>query len=183
MINYGLAIGLLNHIAELTRPDISFAISSLAQYSFKPGMTHWHEVKKVWQYLKGTINLKLTLQIKKPNQLLQIFSEASWGQSQGSKFSIWLFMFSVWNSRFMEQLEKANIQMSTAYHLIDDPDLKEVLMMSNDKFTEKFSNEHLIDNKGLNDKVKRFGSNPKTRHIDPKTKGLRQEVKHEVPRP
>ncbi|KNZ59059.1 hypothetical protein VP01_1807g1 [Puccinia sorghi] len=50
--------------------------------------------------------------------------------------------------------------------------------MSEKDFEIKFTNEHLIDNKGLDDKVKKFGSNPKTRHIDLKTKGIRQEVKH-----
>lgn len=50
--------------------------------------------------------------------------------------------------------------------------------MSEEEFNLKFTNEHLIDNKGLDDKVKKFGTNPKTRHIDLKTKGIRQEVKH-----
>ncbi|KNZ57481.1 hypothetical protein VP01_2148g2 [Puccinia sorghi] len=31
-------------------------------------MTHWHKVKKVWQYLKGTADLKLMLTIKNPHQ-------------------------------------------------------------------------------------------------------------------
>ncbi|KNZ54530.1 hypothetical protein VP01_2923g2 [Puccinia sorghi] len=71
-----------------------------------------------------------------------------------------------------------NIQLDAANHLIDDPELNERLMMTEKEFKLKFSNEHLIDNKGLDDKVKKFGSNPKTRHIDLKTKGIRQEVKH-----
>jgi hypothetical protein len=86
-INYRSAIGLLNHISQLARPDISFAVSNLAQHSVKPGMTHWHEVKKVWQYLKGTINLKLTLQTKNPDQLLQIYSDASWGDDPQDRTS------------------------------------------------------------------------------------------------
>lgn len=68
--------------------------------------------------------------------------------------------------------------MDATNHLIDDPDLNEQLMMSEEDFKLKMKNEHLIDNKGLDDKVKKFGSNPKTRHIDLKTKGIRQEVKH-----
>ncbi|KNZ51338.1 hypothetical protein VP01_3998g1 [Puccinia sorghi] len=53
-------------------------------------------------------------------------------------------------------------------------------MMTEKKFKMNFSNKHLIDNKGLDDKVKKFGSNPKTRHIDLKTKGIRQEFKHQT---
>jgi hypothetical protein len=210
-INYRSAIGLLNHIAQLTRPDISFAVSSLARYSVKPGMTHWHEVKKVWQYLKGTIDLKLTLEVRKPNELLQIYSDASWGddpQDRTSQSGYLCFLFGSlisWNSSkqrsvtyssteaelnplvdsFHEGIwlkallaEIWNIQMDAANHLIDDVDLHERLMMDEDEFKKKFSNQHLVDNKGLEDKVKKFGSNPKTQHIDLKTKGIRQEVKH-----
>lgn len=66
-INYRSAIGLMNYIAGYTRPDISFAVSSLARYSVKPGMSHWNKVKKVWQYIRHTQDLKLTLEIQKPN--------------------------------------------------------------------------------------------------------------------
>ncbi|KNZ59740.1 hypothetical protein VP01_166g2 [Puccinia sorghi] len=211
-INYRSAIGLLNHIAQLTRPDISFAVSSLARFSVKPGMTHWHEVKKVWQYLKGTADLKLSLSIKEPDNLLQIYSDASWGddpQDRTSQSGYLCFLFGTlisWNSSkqrsvtyssteaelnplvdlFHEGIwlkavltEIWNIQIDSANHLIDDPELEERLMMTEEEFKEKFCNEHLIDNKGLDDKVKKFGSNPKTRHIDLKMKGLRQEVKHQ----
>ncbi|KNZ61175.1 hypothetical protein VP01_1441g3 [Puccinia sorghi] len=72
-----------------------------------------------------------------------------------------------------------DIQINSANHFIDNPELKERLMMSDDEFKEKFCNEHLIDNKGLDNKFKKFGSNPKTHHIDLKMKGLCQEVKHQ----
>ncbi|KNZ64374.1 hypothetical protein VP01_1037g10 [Puccinia sorghi] len=210
-INYRSAIGLLNHIAQLTRPDISFAVSSLARFSVKPGLSHWHEVKKVWKYLKGTFDMKLTLEIKKPDELLQIYSDGSWGdnpQDRTSQSGYLCFLFGSiisWNSSKQRSVtyssteaelnplvdafhegtwlkallaEIWNIQMDAACHLIDDPDLQERLMMTDEEFNSKFANEHLIDNKGLDDKVKKFGTNPKTRHIDLKTKGLRQEVKH-----
>ncbi|KNZ64229.1 hypothetical protein VP01_10526g1 [Puccinia sorghi] len=174
-------------------------------------MTHWHEVKKVWQYLKGTTDLKLTLEIKQPNQLLQIYSDASWGddpQDRTSQSGYLCFLFGApisWNSckqrcityssteaelnPLVDAFHKGlwlkallaeiwNIQLDAATHVIDDPNLWERLMMSEKDFRLKFTNEHLIDNKGLDDKVKKFGSNPKTRHIDLKTKGIRQEVKH-----
>lgn len=173
-------------------------------------MTHWHEVKKVWQYLTGTKYLKLTIQIKELNQLLQIFSDASWGdgpQDHTSQSGYLCFLFGTlisWNSckqrsitysstkaeldplveSFHEGVwlkaalaEMWNIQMTVANHLINDPELLERLMMTDKEFEEKYTTEHLIDNKGLNDKVKHFGSNPKTRHINLKTKGMCQEFK------
>ncbi|KNZ61568.1 hypothetical protein VP01_1383g1 [Puccinia sorghi] len=154
---------------------------------------------------------RLTLRIKNPNELLQIYSDSSWGddpQDRTSQSGYLCFLFGSlisWNSckqrcvtyssteaelnplvdSFHEGLwlkallmEIWNIQMDATNHLIDDPDLNEQLMMSEEDFKLKMKNEHLIDNKGLDDKVKKFGSNPKTRHIDLKTKGIRQEVKH-----
>ncbi|KNZ59910.1 putative gag/pol polyprotein [Puccinia sorghi] len=197
-------------IPNLKLPDIIFSVSSLARYSVKPGIIHWHEFKKVCQYLRGAADLKLTLNIKEPNQLLQIYSDASWGddpKDRTSQSGYICFLFGTlisWNSSkqrsityssteaelnplvdaFYEGLwlkavlaEVWNIQIDSANHLIDDPNLQERLMMSDEEFNKKFSNLHLIDNKGLKDKIKKFGSNPRTRHIDLKTKGIRKEVK------
>ena len=67
-------------------------------------MTHRHKVKKVWQYLKGTIDLKFTLEVKEPKQLLKIYSNASWGddpQDRMSQSSYLCFLFGSlisWNS-------------------------------------------------------------------------------------
>ena len=52
--------------------------------------------------------------------------------------------------------------------------------MTDEEFTKKFAKTHNIDNKGLDNKLKRFGSNPKTQHINLKTKGICQEVKHKT---
>ncbi|KAH9443964.1 hypothetical protein Pst134EB_033136 [Puccinia striiformis f. sp. tritici] len=209
-INYRSAIGLMNYIAGYTRPDISFAVSSLARYSIKPGMSHWNEVKKVWQYLRHTQDLKLTLEILKPNQLLEVYSDATWAdnptdRTSQSGYLCYLFGALVsWNSSRQHNITyysteaelnplvdsfhegtwlKAllsdiwNIQLNAATHYIDDKELNERLMMDDEEFKEKFANSHYIDNKGLDDKLKKFGSNPKTRHIDLKTKGIRQELK------
>ncbi|KNZ53814.1 uncharacterized protein VP01_3129g2 [Puccinia sorghi] len=86
-INYRSAIGLLNYIASNTRPDLSFAVSSLARYSVKPGLSHWKEVKKTWQYLCHTKDLKFTIYPVEPNQFLSIFSDATWGDDPNSRTS------------------------------------------------------------------------------------------------
>ncbi|KNZ60512.1 hypothetical protein VP01_1542g1 [Puccinia sorghi] len=86
-INYRSAVGLLNYISMHTRPDISFAVSSLARFSTKPGIQHWHEVKKVWLYLKRTKDLKLTLKIRNPDKLLEIYSDSTWADDPKSRTS------------------------------------------------------------------------------------------------
>lgn len=54
------AVGSLMYGAMATRPDIAFAVTMLSRFSINPGLTHWHAVKWVFQYLKGSRNLWLT---------------------------------------------------------------------------------------------------------------------------
>ncbi|KNZ63839.1 hypothetical protein VP01_1095g6 [Puccinia sorghi] len=210
-INYRSAIGLLNYIASNTRPDLSFAVSSLARYSVKPGVLHWKEVKKTWQYLRHTKDLKLTINAINPSQFLTIYSDATWGDDPDSRTSqsgylCYLFGSLIsWNScrqrsityssteaelnplveSFHEGVwlkalisEMWDTQIASADHFIDDEELNFQLTSDDKVFKEQFCTNHFIDNKGLNDKLKKFGSNSKTRHIDLRTKGLRQEIKN-----
>ena len=48
------------YAALATRPDIAFAVTLLSKFSIKPGWTHWEAVRRVFAYLKGTKNLRLT---------------------------------------------------------------------------------------------------------------------------
>lgn len=58
-IPYREAIGSLMYAAVGTRPDIAFAVSTLAQFSHNPGWPHWEAVKCVFRYLLGTKKLSL----------------------------------------------------------------------------------------------------------------------------
>jgi len=53
------AIGCLNYIATVSRPDISYAVNKLARYSNDPQQLHWKSAKRVMKYLKGTIDVSL----------------------------------------------------------------------------------------------------------------------------
>jgi hypothetical protein len=56
---YRSVIGSLLYLAVATRPDISQAVSKLAQYSSAPSTSHWAMVKRVLRYVKGTKKLGL----------------------------------------------------------------------------------------------------------------------------
>ncbi|KNZ56373.1 hypothetical protein VP01_2418g1 [Puccinia sorghi] len=71
-INYCSAVGLLNYIASNTRPDLSFAMSNLARYSVKSGLTHWKE---------------FTIDPVRPTEFLSIYSDATWGDNPDSRTS------------------------------------------------------------------------------------------------
>ena len=53
---YTKAIGSLMYAAIQTRPDISFTVQHLSQYTTNLTQEHWTAVKRVLWYLKGTCN-------------------------------------------------------------------------------------------------------------------------------
>ncbi|CDO76235.1 hypothetical protein BN946_scf184644.g9 [Trametes cinnabarina] len=58
-VPYREAIGALMYAALGTRPDIAFAVSTLAQFAQNPGQPHWDAVKRIFRYLLGTRTLSL----------------------------------------------------------------------------------------------------------------------------
>ena len=59
-VPYREAVGALNWAALATRPDIAFAVATVACFSANPGMAHWNAVKRIFRYLVGTRDLWLT---------------------------------------------------------------------------------------------------------------------------
>ena len=59
-VPYQEAVGALNWAALATRPDIAFAVSTMAQFASNPGPAHWDAVKRIFRYLAGTRNLWLS---------------------------------------------------------------------------------------------------------------------------
>lgn len=59
-IPYREAVGSLMYAAVATRPDITFAISTLSQFLENPGLIHWEAVKRVLRYLSGSKTFALT---------------------------------------------------------------------------------------------------------------------------
>ena len=59
-VPYREAMGSLMYAAMGTRLDITFATSTMAQYSENLGWKHWEAVKRIFCYLLGMKNLDLT---------------------------------------------------------------------------------------------------------------------------
>jgi transposase InsO family protein len=59
-VPYREAVGALNWAALSTRPDIAFAVSTVARFASEPGPAHWEAVKRIFRYLAGTRELWLS---------------------------------------------------------------------------------------------------------------------------
>ena len=78
-IPYLSAIGSLQYLATMTRPDIAYAVSYCARFNCNPGPQHWTAVKHIFRYLKGTLDYKLTYSGKMGSELFTTFTDAAHG--------------------------------------------------------------------------------------------------------
>lgn len=59
-VPYHKAVRLLIYAALRTHPNIAFAIQTVSHFSMKPGPVHWEAIKRIFHYLKGTMELWLS---------------------------------------------------------------------------------------------------------------------------
>lgn len=86
-IPYLAAVGSLIYLAIGTRPDISYAVSSVSRFGKNPGMIHWQAVLRIFKYLQHTSNYALQYGPPPPSDepLLRIYSDASYAQEEKSR--------------------------------------------------------------------------------------------------
>ena len=71
------AIGSLMYLSINTRPDISYAVSSLARFSSKPTKEHWTALKRLLRYLRGTVGHGILYKQEGSKECIG-FSDADW---------------------------------------------------------------------------------------------------------
>jgi transposase InsO family protein len=90
-VPYQEAIGSLLFIANCTRPDISFAVSELSKYNLNHDGTHWMAVKRVFRYLRGTVDMQLCY--KEPMAELEGYCDADWASDVEERRSCTGYLF------------------------------------------------------------------------------------------
>ena len=85
-VPYKELIGSLSYIAQVTRPDISFAVAKLGRFASNPGVSHWTAAKRVLRYLKGTSDYGLHLS-SKTQEPLSAFVDADWAGDRDDRKS------------------------------------------------------------------------------------------------
>lgn len=111
---YRRLIGLLMYL-QITRPDITFAVNKLSQYSSAPRESHQLGVMKILRYLKGTIGQGLFYSSKSEMQI-QAFADADWGSCKDSRHStsgFCVFLGSSlisWKSRKQQVVSKSSAE-------------------------------------------------------------------------
>ena len=75
---YREVIGMLSYLATHTRPDITHAVSKLAQFQVNPCERHMNCIKHLVRYVKGTVDVKLWLDASEGLKL-KVYTDASYG--------------------------------------------------------------------------------------------------------
>ncbi|KNZ46045.1 hypothetical protein VP01_7608g1, partial [Puccinia sorghi] len=186
-INYRSFMGMLNYLACRKCPDLEAAVSIFSQFNQQPGLSHWREVLHCWKYLKRTATLGLLLKpspIKLIDQI-NFFTHATWEENQETSVSRSRSL-AFWKScpLMLNSKKQRNITMSSTeseMNALSDSDQENqwLCFIIEELWKTKLEPTLFhIDNKGLLEKLKNFGSNSKTNHLYIKIKGLREKFKN-----
>jgi len=74
---YQQCVGSLMHAMVWTRPDIAHAVGMVSRYATAPGQAHMTAVKRIFCYLQGTSDYKLTYRRDKAGELV-VYSDSNW---------------------------------------------------------------------------------------------------------
>jgi len=82
-IDYGGAIGSLQYLSCTTHPDIAYTVGQLASFTSDPGIFHWHTIKQLFCYIKGTMDYAITY--APDPSMFQLFTTYSDANHDGCK--------------------------------------------------------------------------------------------------
>ena len=169
-----------------TRPDISWIVTKLAQYSQNPTVDHWTAVKHVFRYLKGTLDYKLCFQKYDDCLTLTGFSDADWGGSEDRKStSGYCFLLNKsggaisWKSRKQPTVALSTCEAEYIATSVAIQEAKFLTQLLNEIDVEKVEPVTLfVDNQSTIAIAKDPIRNQRTKHIDIKYHFIRSEIKN-----
>ena len=90
--SYQSMVGSLLYASIATRPDISQAVGAVSKFNSCPTEAHLTAVKRIFHYLKGTINLGIKYERSADNHLVG-FSDADWAGDMDDRHSTTRYLF------------------------------------------------------------------------------------------
>lgn len=84
-VPYQEAVGSVLFAAQVTRPDIQFAVNMVSRFNANPGRAHWNAVKRILRYLRMTIELKLIYKRVDNADFIHECCDADWTKPTGDQ--------------------------------------------------------------------------------------------------
>lgn len=103
-IPYQEAVGSIMYAAQVTRPDIAYAVGVLSRFNKNYGKAHWQAVKRIFRYLKATSHYALQFS-KDGSSQIDGFTDADWAGDVDDRKSTTGYVFKFqngpisWNSK------------------------------------------------------------------------------------
>ena len=179
---YQMIVGSLMYAAITTRPDISFAVQQLSQFSSNPGRQHWKAAKRVVRYLKGTQDYGLVLGGKR-NIRLTGYTDADWANDPDRRRSISGYLFSLggrvisWSSRKQQTVATSSCE---AEYMAASYCTKEALWLRNLLehlgIAQRNPTTIYCDNQGAISLTKDASLHSRSKHIDVAHHFVRERV-------
>ena len=111
---YQSAVGSLLYLSSSTRPDITYAVSNVAKYSANSTKQHWIAVKRIFRYLKGTLNHGLFYSRNESTECVG-FSDSDWGGDLDDRKSTSGYLFQLGGTAISWRSKKQTcVALSTA---------------------------------------------------------------------
>jgi len=80
----------------ITRPDIAFAVSLLAQHTYNPRPEHWTALKRIFLYLRSTIDYYIAFGRESDNKIkLAGYTDASFAEDSATRRLTGAYVFTL----------------------------------------------------------------------------------------
>ena len=179
---YQTIVGSLLYLSTKTRPDIAYAVGSVARFCARPTQQHWVALKRILRYLKGTSNYGLSYKGDVGGEITG-YSDADWAGNITDRKSTSGYVFMQagaaisWKSR-----KQSCVALSTAEaeYIALSAAVQEALWLQ--QLTSDLFNTHakamtiFEDNQSTIALAKSQHTHGRTKHVDIKYHFIRDEV-------
>ncbi|XP_045507484.1 secreted RxLR effector protein 161-like [Colias croceus] len=184
---YREAVGSLIHLATVSRPDIMFAVSLVSQFLHNYNESHWNAVKKIFKYLRGTIDFGLCYQCKPQTSDLIGYSDADYANDVISRRSMtgYVFMKSgaaiTWSSQRQHSVALSTTEAEFMAACVATKELMWLKQLFCDLGEYKQSSVCLnIDNQSAINVIKNSEFHKRCKHIDIKYNFVKEKYNEKI---
>ena len=179
---YQSAVGSLMYAMLGTRPDIAYTVLVVSRYGSNPTDAHWKAVKRIFRYLKATMNLCLTFRGDlKP---LMGYTDTDWAGDQDTRRSTSGYIFGIGSGAISWQSKRQpTVALSTceAEYIGQTQATKEAVWLKRllDQLNPQEHRYAVIifcDNQGAMALAKNPQFHARTKHIDIQHHYVREQV-------
>jgi hypothetical protein len=103
---YGTVTGMLTHLANMTRPDLSYSVGQLQRFASCPRKKHWEAMKRIVRYVKGTLNHGLVFDKNRTNKVVIGAADSDWASDVDDRKSTSGYVFTFMGTAFAWKSKK-----------------------------------------------------------------------------